>query len=84
MEEKKPGQMFLPQKQFVVSVKIIKPIIKKYKYVQLMNQLLFFINAQNVDMNGEKVKNIKINILYYIYIYIFIIKYNLNIFIFKI
>ena len=39
-----------------------------------MNQLLFFINAQNVDMNGEKDKTF-INIYKYFLLYLFKYKY---------
>ena len=67
MEEKKLGQMSLQQKQFVVNVKTIKHIIKKYKFVQLMSQQLYFINVQNVDMNGEKDK-INKDYIYILYI----------------
>ena len=56
MVEKKLGQMLQIQRRFVENVKIIKLIIKKYKFVQRMNLLLFFINVQNANMNGEKDK----------------------------
>ena len=66
MVEKKLGQMLQILRQFVVNVKIIKLIIKKYKFVQRMNLLLFFINVQNANMNGEKDKYNFINIFNYI------------------
>ena len=66
MVEKKLGQMLQILRRFVENVKIIKLIIKKYKFVQGMNPLLFFIIVQNVDMNGEKDKYDFINIFNYI------------------
>ena len=66
MVEKKLGQMLQILRRFVENVKIIKLIIKKYKFVQRMNLLLFFINAQNANMNGEKDKYNFINIFNYI------------------
>ena len=66
MVEKKLEQMLQILRQFVENVKIIKLIIKKYKFVQRMNLLLFFINVQNANMNGEKDKYNFINIFNYI------------------
>ena len=66
MVKKKLGQMLSLLRQFVVNVKIIKLIMKKYKFDQRMNLRLFFINVQNVDMNGEKDKHNFINIFNYI------------------
>ena len=58
----------------MINVEIKELIFFKYKYVQQMNQCLFFINVQVVDIDGEKDNKVIIYLFPFIskYIYFFI------------